>query len=153
MSFVTHPSQFQPPPPRRVARIEEIPGLNGQDGKPAKLFGRKLRRPEYKAYQRSTMDDNGVRTLATWIDNAEKYIAQVICDKDGNPIWQTGADAVAFLDQYDQEITDALFAAALKANSPDPEAVARAEKNSGETPSSSENGTSPSTSGALIPVS
>lgn len=131
MSFITNPAQFGPPPKPKVVPAGDIEGLTDLNGEPAKVFVRKLMVPQYKNYQASLQDDNGNTTKKTREDHQAKYVTETVTDAEGNPLWQSSDDAIAFFNSYPQSVLDTLWEAAIKINAFDSASVDRAEKNSG----------------------
>lgn len=134
MSHVTNPNQLAAPLPRKVVPVGKIPGFNKVDGSPALLSARELTAFEYGEHQTNLRDEFGQQTAES-ISHADlKFLAQVLCDAQGNRLWSDEKKAVEQLGQYPKPIVDALIIAASKVNTADEAAVARAEKNSEENP-------------------
>lgn len=146
MSHVTNTNQLAPPLPRKIIPVGKIHGFNKSDGTPALLSARELTAYEFGEHVASLRDEYGQQTAATINHSDLKWLAQVLCDAQGNRLWQDPKAVVDQLGQYPKSIIDQIVVAAQKVNQADEAAVARAEKNSEETASDSPNGTSPSNS-------
>jgi hypothetical protein len=133
--------------------VGEIKGFNKVDGTPALLSARELTAYEFGEHVAGMRDEFGQQT-AEGINHSDlKWLAQVLCDAQGNRLWQNPQSVVDQLGQYPKSIIDQIIVAAQKANQADEAAVARAEKNSEETANDSPNGTSPSNSDTRALVS
>jgi hypothetical protein len=146
MSHVTNPNQLAPPLPRKIEPVGKIAGFNKVDGSPALLSARELTAYEFGEHVASMRDEFGQQT-AEGINHSDlKWLAQVLCDAQGNRLWHDPKSLVDQLGQYPKSVIDQIIVAAQKVNAGDVAAVDRAEKNSEETASDSPNGTSPSSS-------
>lgn len=135
MSHVTNANQLAPPIPRKIVPVGKIAGLNKVDGTPAELSSRELTAYEYGEHEASLRDENGYQTASSVSHSALKFLGAILCDPQGNQLWQDPKSAVEQLGHYPKTIIDQLVVAAAKVNTADVAAVDRAEKNSEEIPS------------------